>query len=46
MIVPGSAYWNIGIGWEKGDVEKDTEAIRTMTVLGENMAWVMKRMRS
>jgi multimeric flavodoxin WrbA len=42
MIVPGSCYWNLGIGREKGEVEKDEEGIRTMTVLGENMAWVMK----
>jgi multimeric flavodoxin WrbA len=44
MIVPGSSYWNVGIGMEKGDVEKDEEGIRTMRVLGENMAWLMKRM--
>jgi multimeric flavodoxin WrbA len=24
MIIPGSSYWNIGIGLEKGDVESDT----------------------
>jgi len=34
MIVPGSSYWNIGMGWEKGDVERDDEAIKTMHVLG------------
>jgi multimeric flavodoxin WrbA len=45
MIVPGSSYWNIGVGREKGEVEKDEEGVRTMTVLGENMAWAMKRMR-
>ena len=43
MIVPGSSYWNIGIGLEKGDVEKDAEAIQTMTVLGTNMAWLLKK---
>ena len=46
MIVPGSSYWNIGIGMEKGEVEKDQEGISTMTTLGENMAWVMKRLGS
>jgi multimeric flavodoxin WrbA len=30
MIVPGSSYWNIGVGLEKGDVEKDAEGIQTM----------------
>jgi multimeric flavodoxin WrbA len=44
MIVPGSSYWNIGIGLEPGDVEKDEEAVRTMKVLGKNMAWVLKKL--
>lgn len=43
MIVPGSSYWNIGIGNDKGDVEKDAEGIATMRTLGRNMAWVLKR---
>jgi multimeric flavodoxin WrbA len=43
MIVPGSSYWNIGIGLGKGDVEKDEEGLGTMRILGENMAWLMKR---
>jgi multimeric flavodoxin WrbA len=43
MIVPGSIYWNMGFGLQKGDVEKDEEGIRTMKVLGQNMAWVMKK---
>ena len=46
MIIPGSSYWNIGIGREKGDVEKDTEGIETMKVLGRNMAWLLSRTRS
>jgi multimeric flavodoxin WrbA len=43
MIVPGSSYWNIGVGLEPGDVEKDEEGIRTMKTLGQNMAWVLKK---
>jgi multimeric flavodoxin WrbA len=42
MIVPGSSYWNIGIGRAKGDVEKDLEGLETMAVLGKNMAWLLK----
>lgn len=42
MIVPGSCYWNIAIGREKGEAEKDEEGVRTMQVLGQNMAWLMK----
>lgn len=43
MIVPGSSYWNIGVGREIGEVEKDEEGMRTMRVLGENMAWLLQR---
>ncbi|MBN2565268.1 MAG: flavodoxin family protein [Candidatus Eisenbacteria bacterium] len=46
MIVPGSIYWNIGIGREKGDVENDEEGIRTMVALGENMAWLLKKLNT
>ena len=42
MVVPGSCYWNVGIGREIGEVEQDEEGIRTMEVLGENMAWLLK----
>jgi multimeric flavodoxin WrbA len=45
MIVPGSTYWNVGFGLQKGDVEKDEEAIRTMKTLGQNMAWLLKKVR-
>jgi len=43
MIIPGSSYWNIGIGREIGEVEKDEEGVQTMKALGENMAWLLKR---
>jgi multimeric flavodoxin WrbA len=45
MVVPGSCYWNVGIGLDPGDVEKDEEGLTTMKVLGENMAWVMKKLQ-
>jgi multimeric flavodoxin WrbA len=44
MIVPGSSYWNFGVGRQVGEVEKDEEGIRTMKVLGQNMAWLMKQL--
>ncbi len=44
MIVPGSSYWNMGFGLQKGDVEEDKEAMETMDVLGRNMAWLLKRL--
>jgi multimeric flavodoxin WrbA len=43
MIVPGSSYWNIGLGRHKGDVEGDEEGMATMDDLGKNMAWLLKK---
>jgi multimeric flavodoxin WrbA len=43
MIVPGSSYWNLGMGRQKGEVEKDDEGIQTMKNLGRNMAWLLKK---
>jgi multimeric flavodoxin WrbA len=42
MVVPGSSYWNLGIGRQPGEVLKDDEGIATMKTLGLNMAWVLK----
>jgi multimeric flavodoxin WrbA len=44
MIVPGSSYWNIGIGRGIGEVERDTEGVETMHTLGRHMAWLLKRL--
>ena len=43
MMVPGSCYWNFAFGREKGEVENDEEGLRTMRVLGQNMAWLLKK---
>jgi len=45
MIIPGSSYWNIGIGREIGDVERDEEGMQTMKTLGQNMAWLLKKIK-
>jgi multimeric flavodoxin WrbA len=42
MIVPGSTYWNLGIGREKGAVEQDAEGLANMKHLGETIAWLGK----
>jgi len=44
MIVPGSSYWNVGIGHQKGDAMSDAEGVQTMRTLGQNMAWLLKRL--
>lgn len=45
MIVPGSTYWNIGFGLEKGEVAEDAEAYSNMKNLGETVAWLGKAMK-
>lgn len=45
MIVPGSSYWNFAIGRDPGDVLNDEEGMQTMKTLGENMAWLMKKIQ-
>lgn len=44
MIVPGSTYWNVGFGREKGEVEKDEEALRTVDNFAENLSWLAKKL--
>jgi len=46
MIVVGSSYWNVGIGRDPGAVKEDAEAIRTMQTLGQNIAWLLKKIKS
>lgn len=43
MIVPGSTYWNLGIGRNPGEVESDDEGKNTMIYLGQTMAWLLKK---
>ena len=46
MIVPGSTYWNVGIGRDPGQVRDDQEGIETMITLGKNMAWLIEKLTS
>jgi multimeric flavodoxin WrbA len=43
MIIPGSSYWNIGIGRNPGEVKNDAEGIQIMKTLGQNMVWLLKK---
>ncbi|MDR1690899.1 MAG: flavodoxin family protein [Candidatus Methanoplasma sp.] len=45
MIVVGSSYWNLSLAWKEGDYEGDKEGVRTMKDLGNNMAWLMKKIK-
>lgn len=44
MIIPGSSYWNLGMGREIGEVLNDNEGVQTMKNLGANMAWLLKKL--
>jgi multimeric flavodoxin WrbA len=46
MIIPGSSYWNVASGREPGEVMNDTEGIQTMKNLGQNMAWLLKKIHA
>jgi multimeric flavodoxin WrbA len=45
IINPGSIYWNVAFGWEKGEVEKDEEGLRIAWHFGKNVARVAKKLR-
>lgn len=44
MIVPGSTYWNFGVGMQPADVEDDREALDNMQDPGETIAWLLPRL--
>ena len=46
MVVPGSIYWNLGQGREKGEVLGDEEALRNMNHLGKVIVWLGKAIAS
>ena len=42
MIIATSRYWNVIHGRTPGEVIKDVEGAQIMSVLGKNMAWLLK----
>ena len=40
MIIPGSTYWNMGYGLEKGAVHGDDEGLNNMRHLGQTIDWL------
>ncbi|UCD22266.1 MAG: flavodoxin family protein [Chloroflexota bacterium] len=46
FFIPGSTYWNVAIGREKGDVEQDEEGLKTAWNFGKNMALLIKELRA
>jgi multimeric flavodoxin WrbA len=45
MIIPGSTYWNFGVGLDPGEVQNDTEANENMHDLGTTIAWLVTQMQ-
>jgi multimeric flavodoxin WrbA len=45
IINPGSTYWNIAFGREKGEVAKDEEGMRTAWNFGKNCATLVKKLK-
>lgn len=46
MILTGSSYWNMVYGNAIGEVEQDKEGIENLKNLGQNMAWILKKIHS
>ena len=44
MFVVGSSYWAMAYGQQPGDVLKDEEGKNTMLALGQNMAYLLKKL--
>ena len=46
MIIPGSTYWNVAIGRDKGEVAKDEEGMQTIRNLAHNMAFLLRKLHA
>ena len=46
MPVVTSQYWNIAYGSGKGEAKLDAEGMQTMRTLGNNMAWLLKKIHT
>ncbi len=45
MIIPGTTYWSIAFGREKGEVAQDEEGLNTARNLGKKMAWLANKLK-
>ena len=46
FFMPGSTYWNIAFGREKGEVENDEEGLTTAWNFGKNVALLVKKLNT
>lgn len=45
MIVPGSSYWNVGLARERGEIENDEEALKTIDGFAANLLWLSEKLK-
>lgn len=45
MYLVGSTYWNVAYGRLPGEALKDEEAVANMKNLGQNIAWLLNRLK-
>ncbi len=45
MIIPGSTYWNMGYGLNKGEVLEDEEGLANMRHVGKCIDWLCKSIK-
>lgn len=46
MLLPGSTYWNLGLGFMPGDVESDAMGVANMEHLGRAIDWLGKAVKN
>ncbi len=46
FFMPGSTYWNIAFGRQKGEVTEDKEGMNTAWNFGKNVAFLVKKLKS
>jgi multimeric flavodoxin WrbA len=46
FFIPGSTYWNVAFGWDKGEVEQDEEGMETAWNFGKNIAFLVKKLKT
>lgn len=46
MVVPGSTYWNMGVGREPGAVAGDAEGLANMRHLGQVIDWLGRALKA
>jgi len=46
IINPGSTYWNMAFGREKGEVKQDEEGLNTAWNFGKNIANLVRKLKA